>query len=152
MKRFGYYALVLLTSPFLWVALVVALVEILFNGDGHVASWVVSPFTWAIRRGRIPEWKRKPPVPSHMQFNLPALSSQLNGQKIRIKDRGQGEKPIDIVISVGDKDDRIGNRAPGASYTIGAASNCVWLTADPESNTWVVHDDKDVTRKDPQQS
>lgn len=57
--RLKYYGIVILTVPFLWLGLLVALVELVLRGDGRVAAWVVSPFTWAIRRGRRPEWQRE---------------------------------------------------------------------------------------------
>jgi hypothetical protein len=49
-RRLLYYGLVLVTVPFLWLGVAVALFEIVIGTDGQGASWVVSPFTWALRR------------------------------------------------------------------------------------------------------
>lgn len=60
LKRLGYYGMVLLMVPFLWLATALALIEIVIGGDGRMAAWVARPFTWSIRRGKKPAWQRPP--------------------------------------------------------------------------------------------
>ena len=52
LRRLNYYGLILLTTPCLWLAVVVGLAEMLLEDDGTIAKEIVRPFLWAVRRRR----------------------------------------------------------------------------------------------------
>ena len=50
LNRLNYSLVLLLTVPFLIVAVFVALAELAMGLDGHIALLIANPFIWALER------------------------------------------------------------------------------------------------------
>lgn len=50
MKRLNYGAMIILTTPFVLIAVVVGLLECVMGSDGATTEFIVKPFLWAYRR------------------------------------------------------------------------------------------------------
>jgi hypothetical protein len=50
MRRLNYGGMILLTTPFVIIAVVVGLLECVMGSDGATTDFIVKPFLWAYRR------------------------------------------------------------------------------------------------------
>jgi hypothetical protein len=55
--RINYGLCLALTAPFLLLATLVGLFELVVRTEGDVTRWVARPFLWAVDRGRFPAGK-----------------------------------------------------------------------------------------------